>query len=51
MKDDRDPYYIEKERKNAEMIPYLITLFVGLFVMILFVAAVKIIDAGISYFL
>ena len=44
MKDDRDPFYKEKDRKNAEMIPYLTALFVGLFVMILFVGAVKIID-------
>ena len=51
MKDDRHPYYIEKERKNAEMIPYLIIIFVGLFISMILVGAVKLISAVISFFL
>jgi hypothetical protein len=32
MKDDRDAYYIEKERRNAEMLPYVAGMFLFLFV-------------------
>ena len=31
LKDDREPYYIEKERKNAEMLPYIAGMFLFLF--------------------